>query len=118
MKRYLMVLAFVLGALPVQAQSLKIPMSVFLVGAGLDDASTAVFLTQKTLSEDNPLLKWAHNDPVKIPVVAVLTDALTVAVAHHYVGGHPKLVKTALYALGGVRLFFGVRNIKRMHYAQ
>jgi hypothetical protein len=103
------------GAVPTFAQEtpsaldFKVPMTLFIAGAALDDASTLYFM--KHPAEGNPMLSFMRDKPNTMGRVAVLGDTLAVWAVQHFKGKHPKLVKTFLYTAASIHLSSGIRKL-------
>lgn len=103
-------LLFLLIAAPLRAQD-RSATSIFLGGAVFDDVTTWRNM-QAGHTENNPLYASMRDKPKAVALSLIVTDVLTLWLAHRYTPTHPKLVKVVLLTFGGIRLTEGVTNAR------
>ena len=102
------------GAVPSFAQdtlsalNFKVPMTLFIAAAALNDAST--LYSMHHAPEGIPMWSLMRDTPNTM-TVAVLGDTLAVWTVQHFKGKHPTLVKTFLYTAASIHLSGGMRKV-------
>lgn len=110
MKQAVLVLTWLLIASAAHAQDRKATM-FFLAGAASDDITTWRVMQAGHIEED-PLYFYAREKPKGVIASLVVTDIVTIWLAHHYAASHPKLAKFALYSLGAMRIQAAIHNVR------
>lgn len=109
MKLILIVVLVLLSASSARAQD-RGATAFFLAGAAADDITTWRNM-RAGHPEESPLYFYGRDQPKVVLLSLVITDAVTLWLAHHYAPRHPKLAKFALYSLGTMRAGYGVYNL-------
>ncbi len=104
------------GAVPSFAQdtssalSFKVPMTLFIAAAALDDASTLYAMNHAP--EGIPMWSLMRDKPNTLTVAVLgLGDTLAVWTVQQFKGRHQKLVKTFLYTAASIHLSCGMRKV-------
>ena len=100
-----------------QAQTLKLPTTIYLSAAGYDGATTYYAMKEKGFHENNPLLKGMGPETTVLVGAAIAVGGV-VLVNSLAKGKVRKVARVGLYLGAIVHIYFGTRNIRRIQDAQ
>lgn len=103
-------LGLLLFAVPVSAQE-RGPVTFYVAAASADTVTTWRNM-QAGHQEADPLYRFTRDQPIGTVLSLAMTDALTLWLAHRYSPTHPKMVRVALFTLGGIRIAQAARNTR------
>lgn len=102
-------------AVPVAAEPLAIPLSLYAAAAAADLHSTYRFLQYDGLHEGNPLVGWLETQPTTLVLVSAGIDVAALYSLHRWIGpNHPRIERLTLYAVAGVRVWATAHNYRNM----
>lgn len=93
----------------VRAQD-RLALGVFLGGALADDVTTFHNM-RGGFREADPLYAFVQDKPQGVLLSLIVTDVVTLWLAHRYTPTHPRIVKIVLFTLGGIRIGDSVHNV-------
>lgn len=122
MKAIILVL---LCATTAHAQSLKTATVTFATAAAADWTTTAMALSASPhivslrVHESNPMLQWAHDDPLKTVLAGAAIDAASIYAVRRWIGPrHPKVVAVIFYAQAAARVYFVSKSVRILNLPQ
>lgn len=115
MRISLVVMCLTVWAGSASAQSLKAATYTFAVTAAADWTMTGVGLSKGAMTEGNPSLRWAHDNPVAVVAAGAAMDVAGVWTLHKWVAPkHPKIAAIVLYAQAATRVYFASKGVRMM----
>lgn len=96
-----------------EAQSLKIPLTVYAGAAALDLHSTHRMLQYEGFRELNPITGWLdHREEALVVVSAAFDVAACAAIYHAWGKHHRKAARGLIYAVAAVRIGLAIHNYR------
>lgn len=99
-------------AVPVQAQSLKLPTAIYVAGSALDSGTTLSGITSGRCMETTRGMQWGTQHPQAFTAFSVGAAVGSVLIWHWISREYPKVAWIGLASTGVARGIVGARNCR------